>query len=143
MTPADWGAVGRLVRDQYAFAHRFAADIAAGQLSEAQIGARSGLYIDSSTQAFERGRSASYGLPALPEYPADGSQACRSNCKCRWDIRETEDSWECRWLLNRAAEHCDSCVANADRWNPLVLAKAGRSRDALEHELQELVNGHA
>lgn len=143
MTQSDWGAVGRMVRDQYAYAHDFARDIAEGKLSQAQIAQRAGLYYDSSTQAFEQGRSAGYGVPTLPEYPADGSQQCRSNCKCRWEIKETDEAWECTWKLNAAAEHCSSCSDNAARWNPLVVLKAGRGRDDLERVLERIVaNGY-
>lgn len=135
MTQADWGRVGQMVREQYIFARDFARDIADGKLSEAQIAQRASLYFDSSTQAFERGRAASHGDLQLPEYPADGSQQCRSRCKCRWDIKETDDAWECTWRLNAAAEHCESCRDNAAKWQPLVVLKAGRGRDDLERIL--------
>lgn len=142
MTQADWGAVGRMVRDQYGFAHDFAVDIANGQLSQAQIASRAAAYISSSTQAFERGRSASFGAPTLPQYPADGGTVCRSNCKCNWSIAETDDSWECTWTVS-GGESCPDCNANAGRWNPLVVLKAGRGREDLERILEGVTtNGY-
>lgn len=143
MAQSDFGAVGRMVREQYMFARDFALDIAAGKLSQAQIANRVMAYFNSSTQAFEQGRSASYGMPTLPEYPADGRQVCRSNCKCHWAIRETDDAWECTWRLEAAAEHCESCRDNASKWAPLVILKAGRGRADVERILEGIaLNGY-
>lgn len=141
MTPADWGRVGRELRDQYGHLHRFAQDIAEGKLSAAQISARGRLYFDSATSSYERGRAADYGMPTLPQYPADGNTACRSNCRCSWRIRETDDSWLCTWVI-RPGENCQDCLDNAARWNPLALPKAGRSRAQVERELAQMTNGH-
>lgn len=138
MTSQDWGMVGQQVRTQYQFAHDFAADIAAGNLSPEQIAARSKQYFDSATQSFERGKTASYGMPALPSYPADGTQICLSNCKCHWQIVETDTAFECAWQLEATAEHCATCVDNAGRWNPLVVPKTGRSRVDLDRMLREM-----
>ena len=51
-----------------------AEDAAAGKMSAKQMGARAEMYLDGSTQAFERGKAASYssGLD-LPDYPATGA----------------------------------------------------------------------
>lgn len=142
MTQADWGAVGQMVREQYAFAHDFARDIADGKLSEAQIANRVQSYFNSSTQAFERGHTASYGVPTLPEYPADGSQTCRSNCRCSWGIEETDDAWNCTWMTS-AGESCPTCTDNAKKWAPLIVMKAGRGRDDLEKILEGVrTNGY-
>lgn len=143
MTQADFGAVGRMIRDQYSFAHDFAVAIAAGSLSQAQIANRAASYFSSSTSAFERGRSASYGMPTLPAYPADGSQQCRSNCRCSWGIVETDDAWECTWVTS-PGESCATCLDNAERWAPLVIPKSqGRNRADVERILYGVaVNGH-
>lgn len=142
MTQSDWGTVGRMVKDQYQFAHQFARDIADGKLSQAQIEARSRLYFESATQAYERGRVASYGAPTLPAYPGDSSTRCRANCKCNWSIEETETEWRCTWQLTPSAENCPDCQENARRWSPLVLSKSGRSRQQVERHLESLRNGH-
>lgn len=142
MTQSDWGAVGRMIRDQYTFSHEFARDIADGELSLAQIEARGRLYMDSATQAYERGRGASFGGLSLPEYPADGNQICKSNCRCSWVIEETDTEWRCTWQLSSGGETCDTCLGNAEKWNPLVITKDGRSRAQVERYLEGMRNGH-
>ena len=64
-----------------------AEDAAAGKMSAKQMGARAEMYLDGSTQAFERGKAASYssGLD-LPANPGDGSSECLSQCRCQWSI---------------------------------------------------------
>lgn len=121
MTQADWGQLGAALRDQYRHLDQFAQEIASGKLSPAQIQARARLYVNSATQAFERGKASSHGL-RLPAYPGDGSTQCRTNCKCRWSIADRGAFWECRWMLG-VAEHCPDCVTYAGRWNPLVFPK--------------------
>jgi len=121
MTQADWGRIGRQLRDQYAYMNQFAAQIARGDLTTAQIEARMKLYFNSATQMFERAQAASSGV-VLPQYPGDGRTQCRTNCKCEWDIQEYDDRWDCYWKLN-PAEHCPDCIDNSQTWNPLVIRK--------------------
>jgi hypothetical protein len=87
MTQSDWGRIGGLLSSQYRYLSLFTDDIADGDMSEFQIGARSKLYIESSTQAFERGQAVVRGL-VLPAYPGDGTSECMANCKCHWVISE-------------------------------------------------------
>ena len=54
MTSRFWGSIGPLLRKQYGYLNRFAKNIAAGQLSEAQIRMRSRMYINSARSAFWR-----------------------------------------------------------------------------------------
>lgn len=122
MTQADYGRVGRMLRDQYKFLQGFESDIKAGKLAPGQIATRANLYVESSTQAYERGRSESLGMPQLPAYPGDGSTQCRSNCKCHWEIVPTESGWDCFWRLGDA-QHCGGCQTNAGTWNPLQVSK--------------------
>lgn len=124
LTTANLDDVGNLLKKQFDFLHRFAEQIKNGELSEAQIQNRSNQYINSSTQAYELGKTASFGMPNLPQYPADGSQICRSNCKCRWEIQENEEDWQATWVLDPAAEHCETCEGNTQRWNPLIIHKS-------------------
>ena len=123
LTGANLDELGDLLKRQFDFLHNFAGQIKNGELSEAQIQNRSNQYLNSSTQAFELGKSASFGMPRLPQYPADGTQICRSNCKCRWEIQDRENEWRAIWVLNPAAEHCETCEGNAQRWSPLVVPK--------------------
>jgi hypothetical protein len=76
MTQADYGAVGRMLKDQYDFLRGFAEDVQAGAMTEAQIASRTQLYHESAIQAFERGKAEAYGIPTLPAYPADGRTRC-------------------------------------------------------------------
>ncbi|MCH8290213.1 hypothetical protein IH992_03800 [Candidatus Poribacteria bacterium] len=132
LTTANLDDLGNLLKRQFDFLHNFAEQIKNGELSEAQIQNRSNQYLSSSTQAYELGKTASFGMPTLPQYPADGSQQCRSNCKCKWEIEEDEEEWRATWVLNPAAEHCETCEGNAQRWNPLVVRKSqARTRDDL------------
>lgn len=88
-------------------------------LLEKQIAARSQMYMNSSREAFERGKTRAHGVPPLPAYPGDGQTRCLTNCKCEWVFEPTETGVNCYWKLN-PAEHCDDCLNNAARWNPLV-----------------------
>jgi len=123
MTQADWGRIGGLLRTQYLYLNRFATDMSVGGMSPGQIGARAKMYIDSSTQAFERAKVVgSRGMPALPAYPGDGTTQCLSNCKCRWVIKEKADVWEATWKLGQA-EHCPDCIYRSAVWKPLVVSR--------------------
>jgi len=122
VSPAEWGKLGAVLKQQYGFLNGFAQDINAGKLAPGQITTRANLYIESSSQAYERGKALTAGAPTLPAYPGDGQTECRSNCRCSWRIEEQADTWDCTWELNEA-EHCPGCVENAARWNPLVMPK--------------------
>lgn len=122
MAAADWGRVGRMTRDGYTYLRAFAQDIADGKLSEAQIAARAALYLSSTTNAYERGRAAAFAI-SLPVYPCDGGTQCKANCKCNWEITETETEYKAVWKLNSAAENCDGCKARAATYDPFVVKK--------------------
>lgn len=81
-------------------------------------------YGESATTSFEVGSATARGL-ILPEYPADGSQDCRANCRCHWDIDEDSDPdyFLCYWTLDPVAKHCNSCIENSRKWNPLRIRK--------------------
>lgn len=122
MTQSDWGRIGHMLRDQYKYLDRLAADIAAGKLSPKQVAVRARMYIDSAVQAHEQGKAAARGL-ILPAYPGDGQTQCLTNCKCHWEIVEQEVLWECFWRLEAQAEHCPDCVSNSMAWNPYIYPK--------------------
>ena len=113
----DITILAEILLEQYTYLQDFAADIQQGTLSQAQIGNRSELYIESATQAHERGKARRHGID-LPAYPADGSQDCMTRCKCHWNINETEERVNAYWTLDPSAEHCDTCVANSQDWAP-------------------------
>lgn len=112
MKAADWGIVGRALRDQYGYANDFLNAIP--DLSEAQIRARSHLYMASTTYSFHRGLFRRFGIPVsgLP-MPAQNT-TCRANCRCWWDIvrLEGEGNYLLRWRREQG-DSCDVCVARA------------------------------
>lgn len=158
MTPRDWGIIGRALRDQYHYLDNFAAEVAAGELSPAQIKARARMYIEASHAAFERATAEAWGMPRLPAYPSDGQTTCLTNCRCDWiNIREVRNSdgtlhgWEATWKLDDRAEHCADCPANAALWNPLFIpagmtvreAEVWRAREVTRMLQARAVSGYA
>lgn len=122
MTATDRGAVGAMVKAQYAYLQQFAREIADGLLSEAKIRARARLYGRSATAAHGRGTTAAYGL-RLAQVPGDGQTACLTNCRCTLRIDEDDEEWRVYWIVQHDAESCDDCVRLGGDWNPLTVAK--------------------
>ncbi len=122
MFQTDLDALSEIIKDQFDYLQQFGEEVRAGNLSASQIKARSELYMESSTRAHEQAKAASFDIE-LPEYPADGSQICKARCRCRWEINVKKDTIEAFWLLNVAAKHCDSCLANAAKWAPYTIQK--------------------
>jgi hypothetical protein len=123
MTQADWGRVGAMVKEQYRYLDGFATAVADDTLTEAQIRARSQMYHDGSVSAYERAHTLALGVPSLPAYPGDGSSECLGNCRCTWDIREVDGGWDCYWIVDPGAEHCDTCQDRGSKWNPLEVRR--------------------
>lgn len=70
-------------------------------------------------RAYMRAKGESVQLPDLPAYPRDGSTVCRTNCRCRWDVRRVSDTeYQAVWKL-QPGENCPDCLERAVRWNPL------------------------
>ena len=122
MFQTDLDALAEIIKDQFDFLQKFGEEVRAGKLSASQISARSELYMEVSTRAHEQAKAASFDIE-LPEYPADGNQICKARCRCRWEIDEKKDTIEAYWLLNVAAQHCDSCLSNAAKWAPYTIKK--------------------
>ncbi len=117
-----------LLQQQFQFLNRFALEIADNPDWTAEhIGARAFQYFGASVQAYEvanvRSRLGGVGSISLPEMPADGDQDCLSRCLCGWRVvlNEAFTQASCTWVLDAEAEHCDSCLENSVKWNPLVL----------------------
>lgn len=128
MTAGDWDAAAALVEEQRRYLRDFARDVAAGNLSEAQIAARAKLYYSASVGTYERGRAAAWNV-VPPHVPGDGSTACGVNCRCTITYRETDTSVELRWKL-QSGESCSGCKSRATSWSPLVMAKPSDGRAA-------------
>jgi hypothetical protein len=122
MTQRDWGRLGGLLKRQYEYIQNFARDIDAGKASGGQIRTRARMYVNGATQAFERAKAASHGLPPLRQYPGDGQTICKSNCQCGLHYVEHEDRWDVYWRLG-VAEHCPDCITLSEEWKPLVVQK--------------------
>jgi hypothetical protein len=94
MTDADWAELGDAVQAQYDYLDEFAAEIADGALSEAEITARSNLYAQAQLGALWKG----FTVLAVA-------------------IGMTEESWH---LGIVRTEHCVDCeVLEAQGWVPL------------------------
>jgi len=92
MTQADWGSIGGMLKEQYGHLDDFVKEIAAGNLTEAQIRVRMDMYINSAREAYER---------------------------AQLKVAKNTDKKEEAWMLGQS-EHCDDCLAYADEgWQPL------------------------
>lgn len=92
MTAADWGRLGSMLKDQYAYLDGFADYIAKNNPSAAYIAARSRLYVNAAREAFERARSINAVLRGADEVS--------------WNMTP--------------AEHCESCVKRDGMgWQPI------------------------
>ena len=120
---ADRSVIAFQTNQQYNFLQNFATDLRDGRLTESQLLNRARMYIEASTASYERGKTATRTQLILPEYPADGSQDCISNCRCHWKITETETHYVCYWNLDPRADHCNSCIDNASKWSPYTQLK--------------------
>ena len=89
---------------------------------------RSTLYVEAGTASGERGKVVSYRrfTDELPEYPGDGNQICRTRCRCHWRFNfNTSDRsfYHAFWRLNARAKHCNTCLGNVVRWNPITILR--------------------
>lgn len=117
MTPADWGRVGSVIKEQYRFLDRMAQDLP--NISEGQLRHRLAMYLNSTREAFERANEIAMGLPpnTLPAYPGSGDTICLTSCKCAWRIVRTKAGWDCYWELG-SSNPCPTCKERASQWNP-------------------------
>lgn len=116
LSPADWGRIGAICKDQYGYLRQMYAQLGRGELSIAQLNARLKMYLNSANEALWRGITSNYPF-TLPAYPGDGGTQCLVNCRCEWEIFEVPGGYDCYWRLNEA-EHCGDCVDHSVDWNP-------------------------
>ena len=83
MTKSDWGKLGSQVQEQYKYLKGFRDEVAAGNLTEAQIAARAAMYSNSAREAFETG-----------------------NAKAQ----KKAGNDEVKWTVDAEAEHCGDCL---------------------------------
>lgn len=145
MTQRDYGILGAILKEQYHFLDNFAADIASGGMTPAQILARARLYIENAHQSFWRGRTEALGMPALPTYPAHGDTECLVRCRCEWTIEEVRGAqderlgWNATWTLDPKAQevHCEDCPQLAAIWRPLWVPAGMTPHEARAWRLTE------
>ena len=116
MSPADWGRVGAILKEQYGYLRNMFDQLARGELSPMQLKARLKMYLNSANEALWRGITSNYDFK-LPAYPGDGSTECLVNCRCEWEIVEVPGGYDCYWRL-KEAEHCPDCLDRESEWNP-------------------------
>lgn len=95
---------------QLPYLRQFAAAIAAGRLSDAQIAARAGLYAGAVCATWGSARWAGAGLPAMP---GDGSTECLTQCGCAWAFRDDGYYWE-----RGKNDSCPTCISREAQWRP-------------------------
>lgn len=126
MDDNDWTAVEQLAELHTRYLERFTQAIKDGQVSEAQLRARSLMYIDAGVQAFERGQASANDVE-LPEYPGENCDGL-VNCRCYWQLDEQDDGTvEAKWVAVGDGSTCQPCEDNAHQYNPLVLEPVGGS----------------
>ena len=110
LTPSDFGRVGQIVREQYAYLKGFAADIASGkQRLDGTLGTRAKLYSQAARTSLYKSKAANMSLEVThvrtrrsardscrqcldldgkvfrindPSFPLPGQRICRANCQC-------------------------------------------------------------
>jgi hypothetical protein len=121
MQASDFRTLATSLRTEFGHIDRFAWDVEAGTLSEAQAAARAELYAGAGVRSYEQGVASAWGVEAeLPGYPADGGTQCLSRCRCSWRLNPTEHGIAATWVLG-GADPCDGCRQRAAAWNPVVV----------------------
>ena len=115
------------ILQQFDFLQLFVSEIERGEVSPAQLRNRARLYMESATQAAERGRAAGRGIfGRLPAYPGDGTQICLMRCRCSWRFRNDPANSRilAYWTLRFGrpdGKNCATCLQNAIQWRPFIL----------------------
>lgn len=130
MTPADWGRLGPVLKNQYRYLHGFAEHVADNRdtISLRAIQARAHLYGNAAGHVgalMEAGDVISRRLPWIPK---DGTTQCLVGCKCLWitEIVGEEGDFnivQFTWRL-RPAEHCEDCLERNGHVEVLRLHKS-------------------
>jgi hypothetical protein len=121
MQADDRALLKALIREQWNYLHGFAGAVQEGQLSAKQIKARAHLYLNDSVRAHSEGKASAHGI-RLPAHPGDGTSECKANCRCHWEIAQTETEFKATWRRS-AAESCPTCKHRSRQWAPLTISK--------------------
>jgi hypothetical protein len=107
LSRAEREDIRRAVAGQLAYLDRFAADVAAGKLSPAQIAARANLYGPALKSFYYAQR---YGEWEIPSQLLPGNNACLGNCRCTGSITADNGDGTGVWTRVLGGElHCDEC----------------------------------
>lgn len=122
LTSADLRRMETKIAEQYRYLDGFASDIEAAVLKPGA----SLNFIPNRATLYAKAAESEYWQQAtnvdLPDYPRSGNQRCLSRCACQWDLEcDEQGNVSATWVLDPAAEHCEDCVANAERWAPLLI----------------------
>lgn len=109
LSRAEREDIRRAVAGQLAYLDKFAADVAAGKLSPAQIAARANLYGPALKSFYYAQR---YGEWEIPDSLLPGNQQCLGNCKCRISVADNGDGTGTLTRTMGGTEfHCTECPA--------------------------------
>lgn len=118
--------VSGFIVEQLGYLLNFETEIAESE-EEWQAGwnARAESYAGSIKQPYWTGEVNMLPLPAMP---GDGTSQCLGNCRCSWEITvvdEEEGDYDCKWIYGDTDDHCQTCRAREQEWNPLRI-RGGR-----------------
>lgn len=119
LADTDYGSIGQYLKGQYEVFKGFYADVLNGELTPAQIKARSRQYANATRVQYEAGKQAAHEI-VLPALPGDGSTECHEGDLCSWriEVRNTRDTLA-YWDLGNG-EHCPQCLLRNRKWYPLL-----------------------
>jgi hypothetical protein len=125
LLPGDIETLKASITDQLKFLEGFADEIAAGELTPAEIAARAQIYAGGPRTSFWMGVAGDMPLPAQPGQDTE----CQSNCRCSWSITDLgEGNFDAYWELGGAKQHCGTCLWRASNWSPVQI-RSGRLQE--------------
>jgi hypothetical protein len=104
--------LGLAMQEQYKYLSQFADEIATGDLSAAQIAARSVRYAQSTQTSYWSQVNGDYDLPAQP------GEGTVCHCGCSWRIVENGDGSVDAYWERSLDDSCDICKEREQDWNP-------------------------
>lgn len=121
MTEADTTRLRHLLREQKRYWRAYMREAVDDpeKMTTEYMQRRARYYHRSSTGFHERGKASAWGA-SLPTYP--GQQQCGPNCKCHWQMEESDEELRAYWRLG-PADHCDDCTENSKRYNPYRITR--------------------
>lgn len=113
-----WGGLVDQINVQLEFLNNFRVEIQDDAAFKPGWEQRARSYAESIKVPYWRGRTKVLPLPAMP---GEGSQ-CLQGCRCKWDVKPVDAAngdYDCYWVLERGADHCQTCLERSQQWAPL------------------------